>query len=49
MVAFEIRLLGKWVYVTWFALCCLGVSQGILPTDTATRARCIANCYTMVS
>lgn len=54
MVAFEIHLLHhdyrvrKWVYVTWFALCCLGV-QGTSFTDTVTTARCIANCYTMVS
>lgn len=40
---------GKWLCLTWFLINVLDV-QGTFPSsDTVTKARCIANCYTMVS
>lgn len=51
MVAFRLLLdvrVSKWLCVTWFVINCLEV-QGSSLSDTVNEARCIANCYTMVS
>lgn len=39
---------GKFLCLTWFVINVLD-AQGTSLSDTVTKARCIANCYTMVS
>ena len=48
-VLLDVRF-GKWLCITWFLINVLK-AQGTasLSDSIVTKARCIANCYTMVS